>query len=100
MRGAPPARLVLAFADLDARDVVDPDELRRLFGLTKAEAALAVELAARLSLDKAADALGVTKTTARSTLKTVFAKLEVTRQTELVALITRLPRRAAALAAD
>jgi DNA-binding NarL/FixJ family response regulator len=51
---------------------------------------LAMQLAAGEPLEAAAAALGVTKGTARIQLKTVFAKLDVHRQSELVALLARL----------
>jgi DNA-binding CsgD family transcriptional regulator len=81
--------------------LVDPDErprppeatLRSVFGLTAAEARLAMHLAAGVSLEAAADALGVSKGTARIQLKAVFAKLDLHRQAELVALMTCLLNR-------
>jgi DNA-binding CsgD family transcriptional regulator len=78
--------------------LVDPDErprppeaaLRSGFGLTGAEARLALHLAAGEALDDAADALGIAKETARVQLKAIFAKLDLHRQAELVALMARL----------
>jgi DNA-binding CsgD family transcriptional regulator len=78
--------------------LVDPDErprppeaaLRAGFGLTAAEAKLAMHLAAGEALDAAADTLGIAKETARVQLKAVFAKLDLHRQAELVALMARL----------
>ena len=61
--------------------------IRGLFGLTEAEAWLAVMLARGLSLDESAAELGVTRNTARAQLRSVFSKTGVGRQAELVRLI-------------
>ncbi|MGH7286792.1 MAG: helix-turn-helix transcriptional regulator, partial [Myxococcota bacterium] len=62
---------------------------QQLFDLTRAEAALAVELAAGRSLDEAARNLGVARNTARAHLRAIFAKTGVGRQSELVRLLLR-----------
>lgn len=59
----------------------------RLFGLTPTEALLATLLANGLTLTEAAAKLGVTENTIRSYAKRIFAKVGVSRQTELVRLI-------------
>ena len=61
--------------------------LRTEFGLTKAEARLALRLAEGASLASAAHAFDVKLTTIRSQLQQVFAKTGTARQTELVALL-------------
>lgn len=58
--------------------------LRRLFGLSRSESSLALELASGYSLAEAARKLGVRDSTARTTLKGVFTKVGVSRQAELV----------------
>jgi DNA-binding CsgD family transcriptional regulator len=58
--------------------------LRKLFRLTPTETELALLLVDGLTLDEAADALGVTKNTARAHLRGVFAKTGATRQAVLV----------------
>lgn len=63
--------------------------LEQLFGLTAAESRLALLLANGLSLDEAAEELGVTRNTAKSHLSASFAKTGVTRQPALVQLILR-----------
>jgi DNA-binding CsgD family transcriptional regulator len=78
--------------------IVDPDEhrepgepvLRQAFGLTPAETRIALGLAAGLELQEIAAAAGVTSGTARTQLKSIFAKTDTHRQSELVALIGRL----------
>lgn len=64
--------------------------LRRAFGLTDAESRLAARIATGATLESTADALGVSKETARSQLKQVFVKTDTHRQAELVALLARL----------
>lgn len=63
--------------------------LQQLFELTTAEARLALLLANGLSLDEAAEELGVTRNTAKSHLSATFSKTGVTRQPALVQLILR-----------
>ena len=57
------------------------------YGLTQAEAKLAVQLAGGVSLEEAAEHLGVSIHTARTHLKAVFAKTSARRQPELVAML-------------
>lgn len=76
--------------------VRDPDEaqrlpvaaLQQLFDLTPAQARLSAALAAGDSLESYARRCGVTLNTARSTLKSVFARTGCRRQAELVVVLT------------
>jgi DNA-binding CsgD family transcriptional regulator len=61
--------------------------LRKLYGLTPAEALLSMQLVEGLTLDEAADQLKIRKNTARAHLRSIFAKTNVTRQTSLVSLL-------------
>jgi DNA-binding CsgD family transcriptional regulator len=61
------------------------------FALTPAEAALLRLVGAGENLRNAADQLGITYETARSRLKLIFAKTDLHRQAELVALMARMP---------
>jgi DNA-binding CsgD family transcriptional regulator len=81
---------VLVLVDPDARPRPPETALRSAFGLTAAEARLAMQLAAGEPLEAAANALGIAKETARVQLKAIFAKLDLHRQSELVALMARL----------
>ena len=63
------------------------DIVRRLFDLTHAEASLALLLANGLTLDEAAEQLNIRRNTARAHLRSIFSKMGVTRQTELVRLV-------------
>ncbi len=62
----------------------DPNLLNSMFDLTIAEARLTAALVSGSSLDEAAEKCGITKSSARTYLKKIFAKLEVSRQSELV----------------
>ena len=57
------------------------------YGLTQAEAKLAVQLANGGSLEEATEYLGISIHTARTHLKAVFAKTGARRQSELVAML-------------
>ena len=87
-----PCQAVVILVDLDRRWVPPEEDLRVLFGLTAAEGNLAAMLASGKTLNESADALGISKETARSQLKGVFFKTETNRQAELVALLARLTR--------
>lgn len=69
----------------------EPSEqlLIQLFGLTRAEAALATRLSRGLQLQEAADQLHISLHTARTQLKAIFAKTGVSRQAELVRLLVK-----------
>lgn len=78
---------------IDPLDGVHPGAgvLSALFGLTPAEAALAIAMAdGRKAVQDAAHALHWSGETARSYLKSVFRKMNVSRQAEMAAVITRL----------
>jgi len=80
-------------SDPDALAAPPVTVLRRLWGLTGAEAILAREMAAGHSLHVAAEHLGVTVATARSQLARVFAKTGSDRQADLMRmLVTALPQ--------
>jgi DNA-binding CsgD family transcriptional regulator len=87
------------FADCRALIVlIDPERrrqppeavLRSAFRLTSAEARLAARLVTGDSIETVSDALGITKTTARNELRSIFAKVGVHRQAELIALFGAL----------
>lgn len=60
---------------------------RRLFGLTRVEARLALLLVDGLTLDEASTKLSIRRNTARTHLRAIFCKTGVTRQTLLVKLL-------------
>ncbi len=85
-------RVLLLISDLE-QEKRGPaaDILRRLFGLTPAEARLAMLLGHEMSLAEAAGTMGITMLTARSHLKRIFEKAGITRQADLIALLNRIP---------
>jgi DNA-binding CsgD family transcriptional regulator len=68
----------------------DPTIVRDLLGLTLGESRVAALVGAGVPPREAADKLGITEETARTTLKRVFAQVGVSRQSELATLLTRL----------
>lgn len=81
---------LLLITDCDNRSTSDVARLRMTFGLSDSEARLAVLLSSGKTLAQAADALEVTYETARTQLKSVFAKSGTRRQAELVDLLSRV----------
>jgi DNA-binding CsgD family transcriptional regulator len=79
--------VVVFTGDPESTRGVPPAILQRLFGLTRAEAALAHLLAKGYSLDDASRQLGVSRNTVRVQLRALFAKTGAGRQAELVHLI-------------
>jgi DNA-binding CsgD family transcriptional regulator/PAS domain-containing protein len=65
-------------------------EIRRRFGLTKSEAAFALEIANGDGLQASADRLGISLSTARTHLARIFGKTGVRRQAQLVRLLASL----------
>lgn len=66
----------------------DPLLLQKLFSFTPAEANLAIGLAKGQPLKEIEDSLCIRHNTARAHLRAMFSKAEVTRQAELVSLLT------------
>lgn len=66
---------------------LEPETVRELFGLTTAEARLAVALAQGISLVEAARRLGITHNTAKTQLRAIFAKTGARRQSQLVGIL-------------
>ncbi|MET9328016.1 LuxR C-terminal-related transcriptional regulator [Tsukamurella sp. NPDC003166] len=67
-----------------------PELLRRYFGLTDAEARVAVMIAEGLDVAAIADALRVARSTVRTHLRHLFQKTNTSRQTELAVVLHRL----------
>lgn len=82
---------VIFISDPEVESETPTEILRRLYGLTAAEAELAVRLANGLSLDQAADQQDIAKETARAHLKRIFSKTETGRQAQLVRLLMTTP---------
>jgi DNA-binding CsgD family transcriptional regulator len=83
------ARVLLLLTDLGKRLVPKTRLIARTFALSVAEARIAERIAVGVSLEKAAEDLGISRETARNQLKAIFAKTGTHRQSELVALLSR-----------
>jgi DNA-binding CsgD family transcriptional regulator len=81
---APQPMAALFVRDPECRARPPADSLKQLYGLTTAEAELALQIYDGLGLSEAADALGISTNTAKTHLKCVFEKVGVGRQSALV----------------
>lgn len=79
--------LLVYVRDAEERMLLSDALARQLFGLTPSETALVIELANGLSLEEAAQSLGIRRNTARAHLRAIFSKTGVRRQTDLVRII-------------
>lgn len=84
-----PSALIVA-VDLDAPLAVKLSTLRSVWGLTSREAELALLIAGGHTIDQSAHKLGMSNLTARHHLKSIFRRMEIERQADLVRLITKL----------
>lgn len=84
------ARALVVVRGSDLADPPDPTIVRDLLGLTLGEARVASLVGHGLPPRDAAEKLGIAEETARNTLKRVFAKIGVSRQSELAALLSNL----------
>jgi DNA-binding CsgD family transcriptional regulator len=82
--------VILLLTDLTAPLQPEATQLCAAFGLTLAEAKLAAKLASGSGIISAAASLGVSRETARTQVKAVFAKTNTHRQAELAALVARV----------
>ncbi len=83
-------RAIVLVIDPGNNEPADPAIVRDALGLTLGEARLAALIGSGLPPRQAAQKLSITEETARTTLKRVFSKIGVSRQSELAALLTRL----------
>jgi DNA-binding CsgD family transcriptional regulator len=87
------ASVVLQITDPLARAMPDPAILADAFDLTPSEAILAADLLGGLSVVEAAAKRGRSVATVRTHLASVLAKPGTARQSDLIRLLSRLPRR-------
>lgn len=83
-------RAIVLVMEQKLDEPADPAVVRDLLGLTLGEARIAAMVGSGLPPRDAATRLGITEETARNVLKRVFAKVGVSRQSELVALLSKL----------
>lgn len=84
-----PAALI-TLTDLDRPNLVKRGELVELFDLTPREAEVAALMGEGYACEGVAQELAISEYTVRQHLKAVFGKIGVSRQSELVAIISRL----------
>jgi DNA-binding CsgD family transcriptional regulator len=84
------ARAILTLTPLEPKPRPAAPLLAHAFDLSAAEAKLASVLATGASLEAAADELCISRETARTQLKAIFAKTDTHRQGQLVALLARI----------
>ena len=87
-----PARVAIVFRDLDAAPQALLDDLKAIFGLTLAEAKVAQTLLSGATVEDLAATHAISPSTARVHLKSIFAKTQTNRQSELLAVLTRAVR--------
>lgn len=81
---------IIVLVDPDSRKNPAETTLRSVYKLSGAEARLAIQLSTGEALDKVAERLNISKETSRTQLKSIFAKLAVHRQAELVAVLSTM----------
>jgi DNA-binding CsgD family transcriptional regulator len=81
---------IIILVDPDAKKNPTETTLRSVYKLSSAEARLAIQLSTGEALDRVAERLNISKETSRTQLKSIFAKVGVHRQAELVAVLSRL----------
>lgn len=86
----PGGRVLLVLSDLASRDAVAPGELGELFGLTQAEAEIASLIADGFEIADIASRRKVVADTVRVQMKSIFRKLDINRQSDLVRMLARL----------
>lgn len=89
--GADPSRLaLLVFADPADAAASDIVPALQLLGLTLSEAKASALVGQGLSPREASQHLGLAENSVRTTIKRVFAKLDLSRQSELAVLVSRI----------
>ncbi len=86
----PGPHTMVVLIDLEQTPQPNPATLQKMFGLSPAEAKLAVLIAKGETLTCVAQACKVSMATARTQLASVFQKTRTHRQAELVALLARV----------
>jgi DNA-binding CsgD family transcriptional regulator len=84
-------RAVLFVAEGDGQLVAPETTIMGLFGLTAAEAQIALALSSGKTMDEIASERGVSKNTVRAQMQVILSKTGTSRQAEVVRLILSLP---------
>jgi DNA-binding CsgD family transcriptional regulator/PAS domain-containing protein len=85
-----PCQAVVVLIDLETQPRPPENVLQSCFGLTMAEARVARQVASGQAVDQVAEELGIARETARHQLKSIFAKMGVHRQSELVRILAQV----------
>lgn len=85
-------QIIVIASDPAERDASLTSRIRALYGLTKAEAEVAEALSAGTPPEQLSEERGVAINTVRTQMKNIYAKLDCSRQSELVARISQIPR--------
>lgn len=85
-------QIVMIVTDPHGRDAGLADRIRIFYGLTVAEADIVLGLVDGKAIEAVAHDRAVSLATVRSQLKAIYLKMNVSRQSELVAQVARLPR--------
>ena len=88
---SPRRRAMLIFRDPETRDASLAQRLRGLFGLSKAEAEIAVDLLEGCSPVEVAARRTVTANTLKTQLASLMGKMGCTRQSQVVSIVAALP---------
>lgn len=86
----PGGRMLLVLSDLAGGDPVEPGELGDLFGLSGAEAEIAALIAEGVEINDIAERREVVVETVRAQVKSIFRKMDINRQSDLVRILARL----------
>ncbi|ROS01157.1 DNA-binding CsgD family transcriptional regulator [Sinobacterium caligoides] len=81
--------IAIFISDPEQQSATGADILRQLYGLTNAEANLALLILEGMSVEEAAGHQGVSKNTVKTHLKSLYAKTGVSKQTRLVRLLSK-----------
>jgi DNA-binding CsgD family transcriptional regulator len=84
------ARALLLLTEVGPKPAPNEPLLAEAFGLSPAEVRLATRLTTGASLETVSAERGVALITVRNQLKSIFAKTDTHRQSELIALLSRL----------
>jgi DNA-binding CsgD family transcriptional regulator len=82
---------MLIFRDPDVNDLTLTDRLRTLFGLSRSEAAIAIDLSLGRSTGDILAKRGVRPSTLKTQLESLTGKMGCARQSEVAAMVASLP---------
>jgi len=89
------AHVAMLFSDPSRNQPIIPEALQCAYGLTETEAAVAISIANGLGVQEVAKMRGSTPNTIKTHPKSIYSKLDVSRQTELAKTILNGPFRVA-----